>query len=280
MLNILPLYFRRFFPGVFLAGLFFTCALPCMAAEVESTPAPEPDPSPLLYGDNWDQKNGGVIVGGFDSEAAVDIFFTPIQVGDGVLRDAEAGCPQVGEDAKARTKLLPPDTRLQYYTVSGERIATATSADIGFMCLEASGQVLLKPDLDDVQATKEGYTGPYLGMRSDMQFAGVPTKRASGKDGSLSFTPQSGDVSIIFQKVQEDGNDLLSGVLRLGEEEREIFRIPFITPDKMKASFIDLNADGALEFLLVTEGASAVVAVFDAATIGESNLLFLVDLGE
>ncbi|MDL2267065.1 hypothetical protein LJC46_03645, partial [Desulfovibrio sp. OttesenSCG-928-G15] len=242
--------------------------------------APEPDPSPLLYGESWDAQHGGMIVGGFDSEAAVDIFFTPIQVGDGLLRDGEAGCPQVEEGTKARTKLLPSGTQLRYFTVNGEQIATATSAEIGFLCLEASGQVLLNPELTNVRAAQDGYTGPFLGMRSDVQFAGVPTKRAKNKDGSLSFTPARDDTSIVFHKVHEDDKDLLSGILRLSDEEREIFRIPFIAEDKMKAAFIDLNADGALEFLLVTEGPAGVVAVFDAAVIGESNLLFLVDLGE
>ena len=237
-------------------------------------------PGPLLLATGWDGESGGVMLGGFDTEARVDLYFHPIHVGGETLGDPGAGCPDVGEDALAKTDLLPPGTRLVFYALDGTVVGSGVSGDIGFMCLDASGQVFLEPKLTGVKSNAGEYEGIVIGMREDMEFAAVPTVRTDGSDGSFTLAPEKGDVSILFKKITQDGEELFSGILRQGGEEREIFQVPAEEIGEMAAAFIDLNADGVLEFLRINEGPAGSVGVYEASFLGEDNLLFLLDTGE
>jgi hypothetical protein len=237
-------------------------------------------PGPLLFSPEWDAKNGGALLGGFDTEASVDIYFFPIKVGDEVISGAGDECPNVGEGAQAHTDLLAPGTRLVFYTPGGEQIATAVSGKLSFTCLEASGQILLEPELTEVTEKLQHYTGFALGMREDAAFAGVPTDYDGNKDGSFFLSAKDGGLSVLFKPVQEEGEDLLAGILRRNGQEKEIFLTPASANEVITSNFIDLNADGKFEFFMVTAGVAGVVAVYSADVNSEDNSLFLLDLGE
>lgn len=89
-------------------------------------------PSPLLIGSHWREDGhvrAGMLAGGLDTEATVDIFHFPIHVGDPVFTHGEIECPDVGEDAKAKTQLLPTSTRLVMYDLNGQTLGTGMSTD-------------------------------------------------------------------------------------------------------------------------------------------------------
>lgn len=245
---------------------------------VPGSARPASGPSPLLLGGDLNENSAGIIVGGFDAKTTVGFF--PVRVGGRVLESAEGGCPDVGENATARTDLLPPGTRLTFYALEdGTVVGTGTSGDIGFQCLDASGQILLEPKLTDVKENSKKDTDLVLGMREDMKFAAVPTERTEGKGGALTFTAKTKDASVSLKKIKEDGDDMFAGILRRDGKEHELFRIVADDED-IAGSFLDLGADGNLEFLLIHDGPAGSLAVYGTSLEKKDNTLFLIDTGE
>lgn len=238
-------------------------------------------PSPLLIGSHW-HENGqaepGTLVGGLDTEATVNMFHFPIHVGDLVFTHGDIECPDVGEDAKAQTKLLPPGTRLVMYGLNGQVLGTGVSGDVRFSCTDLYGDIYLTPDLQDVTVKVKEYAGYYLSMRDDMKFAAVPTKRIE-ENGNPVFVTENGEAAVILTIVKEDGEELLAGILRQGGKEREMFRINAPdSADGIFATFIDLNADGVLEFFIDND--RNYTAIYNTASVGSGNAAFAISYGD
>lgn len=236
--------------------------------------------SPLLLGSNWGEAEYSLLVGGFDAKRIVDIFFAPIHTGGLVLERLEGSCPELEDDTPASTSLLPPGTALTFYSLEGDVLGHGTSGGMGFTCYDASGQAFLTPELSNIRDVSGGYSGAFIGVRKGAAYAGTRTKR-SEQGGSIVFRPEKGDVAIELRpRSTDEYGEIYVGILRPGPGEREIFMEQPVDVEDITAAFIDLNNDGILEFLLITEGAAGSIGVYSTAPSPERNPLLLIDTGE
>ncbi|MDL2316786.1 hypothetical protein LJC59_06885 [Desulfovibrio sp. OttesenSCG-928-A18] len=232
--------------------------------------------TPFFVG-HWDGKAADLdLMAGFSDRDWLDI------EGAEIFTDSpytEGECPQ-GE-GHAISPLVDGGEKLLIYSAEGKKLASAViEQKLDFRCMEASGQKFLHAALRDLapEPGAEEYSGTAVALLAEVTPAFYPTKRVQGQDGAFVLQaeiPGSGTAAVHYTKNDEG----FGRVFRQGTVE--ILMYPALTedPEETTGYFMDLDRNGILEFLSLTDGPAGSINLYSFMRL-PLKPLYSIDTGE
>jgi hypothetical protein len=223
------------------------------------------DYCPVVFSCAWDSGVSTWLMGGFKEGKWYEHTALPIMV-DGRSVTPEEGV-ELTEPVACSTPFVREGTRLDFYSVDGQKIGVRTVKGTKYSCSPASTETFIDVEMEEADDLKMPQSSMSIGVGDGWNAVGVPTRRAVEK-GNIMFVLESAEslanLSVRFSPaVDEYGEKIYKGVLIWGERSFDLADAYVEDEKELEGLFIDLNGDKRVEFVLHSQNIGGFVTAFE-----------------
>jgi hypothetical protein len=213
------------------------------------------------------------LIGGFKGGEWRKPAELPIMVDGRPITPEEA--MELSEPAVCSTPMLKSGDKLFFYS-AGKRVGDRTVARTRYSCSPASMESFVDVEIDGLEMPPHSMA---IGVGGGWNAVTSPTERRLDKESAV-FSVSGDEISVTFAPdVDEYGEKIYRGFLSGGGKGGKKWPLTegcYVDDlGLLEGLFIDLNGDGAREFVLYCPGTAGFVAAFELSADGLREVLYL-----